>query len=131
MNNIRNGLRPEQSGRLRPIPEESAFETLLRAAEKLSNEDRQRFIILLLKHAFLDGGNACYVAWGKWNEWQRRSAYLNLLETSEDLASSWYEWAWALSNEGSSCRPLEKAFCLIGELTEQTAMEEVNQWLRG
>jgi hypothetical protein len=131
MANVRNRVHLPQSGKLRLVRVEDAFDALLRTCAELPIAYRERFTLFLLKQSFLFGGNACYVAWEKWNEWQRRSAYLSLSVISEDLANSWYAWAWALSNEGSSCRPLERVFCLIGELTEQIAMEEVNQWLRG
>jgi hypothetical protein len=116
---------------LRTVGVEDASKALLQSCADLPIAHRERFILLLLKQTRLPGGTACYLAWDKWDCWQRRSAYLNLLEISEDLANSWYAWAWALSNERAFRRPLEGVSRLIGKLIEQIAMEEVNQWLRG
>jgi hypothetical protein len=132
MKKIRNGLRGQQSGKRRADREKNAFEALLRSCEKLPIAKRKRFIFLLLKHVSLLGGTASYVAWGEWNLSDVRTAYLNLSDISTDLADSWFEWAKVLSNAGSSGRPRERVFCLIGELITQISMEqEVNQWLRG
>ena len=121
MTKVRNNVHRLQSGKPRPIPEESAFETLLRTAEKLSIADRQRFINLLLKHAFLDDG-VCYLGWGKWNLCERRTAYRSVLQISDSLAKPWFIWASALSNEGSSYWPQERLICLIRGLTKQTSV---------
>lgn len=104
---------------------------LLRTCAELPIAHRERFILLLLRQARLPGGTACYGPWEEWNSWQRGLVYINLLGISEDLANSWYAWAWALSENGSSCSPLERVFRLIDELIKQIAMEEVNQWLQG
>jgi hypothetical protein len=129
MVNARNNVHRPQSGKLRPIPEESAFETLLRTAEKLSNVDRQRFIKLLLKQALFDDG-VCYLRWEKWNLRERQTAYRSVLKISDSLAKPWFIWASALSNEGSSYCPEERLICLIRGLTKQISVKEMNRWLR-
>jgi hypothetical protein len=130
MANTGNNVHRPQSGKLPLIPEESAFETLLRTAEKLSNADRQRFIKLLLKHAFLDEG-VCYLRWEKWNLRERQTAYRSVLKISDSLAKPWFIWASALSNEGSSYCAQERIICLIRGLTKQISVKEMNRWLNG
>jgi hypothetical protein len=122
LSEVRDGLRRRQSGRLQPIRVENAAKGLLRACAKLPVADRQRFVDVLLKHAFLLGGTAPYVAWGTWNLPQRRTAYLRLTEVSMGLADTWYEWAWTLSTEEPFCRPEESVLSLIRELTVQNFM---------
>jgi hypothetical protein len=131
MKKVRNRVRRQQSDQLRPSRVENAFEALLRTCAKLPIAHRERFILLLLQQVFLPGGIACYLAWGERDLSAIRPIYVSLLDISTDLAESWFEWARTLFNEGSSCSPQERVFCLIGELTKQISIEEVNLWLQG
>lgn len=124
MANVRNGVHRPQPGKLWLVREKEAFKTLLRTCAELPIAHRERFILLLLKHAYLRGGTACYVDWGKWNLQERRTAFLSVHDISTDLADSRFEWSCALVNEGSCCRPRERVLYLIGELTKQNFMLE-------
>ena len=110
---------------------EDAFDALLQTCTRLSIAERMRFIFLLLQQIFLPAGTACYLEWGEQDPPNIRSVYLNVSDISTDLAESWFEWAQALSKDGTSCRPQERVFWLIGELTKQISLEEVNRWLQG
>jgi hypothetical protein len=109
MSTIRNRVRHQQFEKLRPVRVENAFEALLRTCANLSIADRKRLIYLLLKQVFLPAGTGCYIARGEWKLSEVRPVYLSPLDISTNLAASWFEWARALSNQGSSCRPLEGA----------------------
>jgi hypothetical protein len=65
MDNVRNGVHCPQPGKLWPVREADAFKALLRTCADLPISHRERFILLLLKHAFLRGGTACYIDWGE------------------------------------------------------------------
>jgi hypothetical protein len=84
---------------------EDAFDALLQTCTRLSIAERMRFIFLLLQQIFLPAGTACYLEWGEQDPPNIRSVYLNVSDISTDLAESWFEWAWALFNEGSSYKP--------------------------
>jgi hypothetical protein len=109
---------------------EDAFDALLQTCTRLSIAERKQFIFLLLQQIFLPAGTACYLEWGEQDPPNIRSIYLNVSDISTDLAESWFEWARALFNEGSSCCPQERVYCLIGALTEQVSMEEVKRWFQ-
>jgi hypothetical protein len=129
MANVR--VHRQQSGKPRLGRVENAFEGLLRTCAELPIAHRERFILLLLKQIRLPGGTACYAEWGKWNFSDIRRAFRSAQHISKPLAASWYKWAQALSNDRSSRRPEERLWCLIGELIDQIAIEEANQWLQG
>ena len=131
MTNVRNRVRRQQSGKPRLVRIEDAFEALLRTCAELPIAHRERFILLLLRQVCLPAGTACYVAWGERNLSEIRPVYLSPLDISTDLADAWYEWARTLSKERASCRPQERVFWLIGELTRQISIEEVDRWLQG
>jgi len=131
MSKVRNRVRRQQSGKLPPVREKAASEALLRTCAKLSIVDGKRFIYLLLQQIFLPAGTNCYLAWGGRDLSEIRPVYLSLLDISTDLADAWFEWAQTLFKEGASCRPQERVFWLIGELTKQISIEEVNRWLQG
>jgi hypothetical protein len=127
MRKVCNYVRRPQSGKLPPVREKNASAALLRTCAKLSIADRKRFIYLLLQQIFLPAGTNCYLAWGGRDLSEIRPVYLSLLDISTDLADAWFEWAPTLFKEGASCRSQEKVFCIIGELTKQISIEEVNR----
>lgn len=131
MSKVRNRVRRQQSGKPRQVREENATDALLRTCAELSIADRKRFIYLLLRQVFLPAGTTCYLAWGGRDLSEIRPVYLSLLDISTDLADAWFEWAQTLFKEGASCRPQERVFWLIGELTRQISIEEVDRWLQG
>jgi hypothetical protein len=131
MRKVCNYVRRPQSGKFPTVLEKNASAALFRTCAKLSSLDRKRFIYLLLQQIFLPAGTNCYLVWGEWDLSEIQPVYVSLIDISTDLAESWFEWAQALSKDGTSCRPQERVFWLIGELTKQISLEEVNRWLQG
>ena len=75
-------------------PEIKVYQSYVR----LNSEGRNTFKDLLLLHAALPDGANAYVNFGRWNESDRRWAYLLLMSNaSADMASDWYDWAFAMS----------------------------------
>jgi hypothetical protein len=73
---------------------------------------------MLLEHAFVRGANSPYIAWGEWNECDRRTSYLRLLEeVSADAANAWLYWAAEIAIENLSGETLRKVIVdFIGKL---------------
>jgi hypothetical protein len=78
---------------------------LLAVYANLAHTERDLLQEMLLKHAFLCVGNSFYREWAPWNESDRRSSYLELLEhVSADAANAWFDWAAEITRESLSAR---------------------------
>lgn len=108
--------RRQQSAKLQPFKLRGTAAKLLALYSSLTESGRRSFEDLLLQHAFLLNGLNPYVAWGKWNEQDRRMSYFHLASISGDVADAWYDWAFEISVE-YTCRNCHEAILnLIGEL---------------
>jgi hypothetical protein len=84
-------------------PRQVAGEKLLAVYAELAHSERDLLQEMLLRHALVSVGNSCYRDWAPWNESDRRSSYLGLLEhVSEDAAEAWFDWAAEISMESLS-----------------------------
>jgi hypothetical protein len=99
-------------------PRQVAAKKLLAIYGKLAPTKRDPLQEMLLQHAFLRGANSFYIDWAGWNECDRRSSYLGLLEhVSEDAAHAWFDWAVAISTESLSAKTVREVILdFVGEL---------------
>ena len=103
---------------MKKTPRQVAAAKLLEVYANLARSERDLLQEMLLQHAFLRGANSFYIDWAEWNECDRRTSYLRLLEdVSEDAADAWYDWAAEVALENLCPEIVRKAiFDFIGEL---------------
>jgi hypothetical protein len=100
------------------MPRQVAAAKLLAVYANLAHSERNVLQEMLLQHAFLRGANSFYINWAEWNECDRRTSYLRLLEhVSADAAHAWYEWAGEIAMENLSAETVREVILdFIGEL---------------
>jgi hypothetical protein len=88
---------------------QDAAAKLLAVYANLAHSERDLLQEMLLQHAFLYVGNRFYIDWAEWNECDRRTSYLGLLEqVSADAADAWYEWAKEIAMENLSAETVRE-----------------------
>ena len=82
---------------------------LLAVYANLAHSKRDPLQEMLLQHAFLYVGNSFYIDWAEWNECDRRTSHLRLVEhVSADAANAWYEWAEEIAMENLSAETVRE-----------------------
>jgi hypothetical protein len=84
-----------------------AGEKLLAVYAKLTPTKRDLLQKTLVEHAFLP--KEAYIQWADWNEYARATAYIGLMDVSQDAADAWFHWAAAIETEGLSARTVHEA----------------------
>jgi hypothetical protein len=84
-------------------PRQGAAAQLFALVTELTRPNRQYFLDLLLRHAFISGGTNAYLRMEYWNKCDRLAACLRLQENvSPELADAWLYWAEDIGRESPS-----------------------------
>jgi|HubBroStandDraft_6_1064221.scaffolds.fasta_scaffold1151035_1 hypothetical protein len=104
-------------------PRQVAGEKLLAVYAKLAPSERDLLQKTLLEHAFLS--KEAYIQWADWNEYARATAYIGLMDVTQDAADAWFHWAAAIETEGLYARTVREAILdLVEEFVWFRFLEE-------
>ena len=104
-------------------PRQVAGKKLLAVYAKLPPLKRDLLQKTLLEHAFLSQGEA-YIEWADWNEYARATAYLGLVDVSQDAGDAWFHWAATIETEGLSASTVHEVILdLIGDFVFLRSLE--------